>query len=467
MDKKWKRSFHDLLIAGFSMSMSMSVAMTSAQASSTEYVMKSASDSSYNIFAAFNHPEHSLKIIGTNFTRDAKVAFGKPGQHGVNMLNSEFVDAMTLWVPELPYPIYAGDYRVIVFGDGVKLHEGRCPKLSSSSGYESDRDDSDEKDDGHDGDDRYSSKGNRYSDKDDDDDDDDDDKDDRYYRYTSYSKSDDDHDSGDLTHDRLDSGLGKCDEFIVSIGKMGPVGPQGDPGPVGPHGPKGDMGPEGKMGPKGDMGPEGKMGPKGDTGPEGKMGPKGDTGPEGKMGPKGDTGPKGDMGPEGKMGQKGDMGPKGNVGPRGPKGDTGPEGKMGPIGPMGFQGPKGDKGEPGKRGPMGPMGPKGPHGPQGPAGLLDKKIVEVNCVVEPIVAGSIRLEACLAQCEPGTMVIGGGCSVFSASPLVLIRNIPITHNNSTEPGGWECGLRNLDNDKRSFTSIVEVKAICAVMPNIR
>ena len=90
----------------------------------------------------------------------------------------------------------------------------------------------------------------------------------------------------------------------------------------------------------------------GAVGPEGPQGPKGDTGPQGL---KGDTGPQGPQGPEGPVGPQG---PQGDMGPQGLKGDTGPQG------PQGLQGPEGPQGV------AGPPGPAGPEGPPGSAADL-------------------------------------------------------------------------------------------------
>jgi hypothetical protein len=85
----------------------------------------------------------------------------------------------------------------------------------------------------------------------------------------------------------------KSDIIDVTIGAIGPEGPQGEQGPIGPPGPKGDTG---SPGPKGDTGATGPPGPIGLTGPQGPSGPQGDPGPQG---PQGIQGPKGDPGPQG------------------------------------------------------------------------------------------------------------------------------------------------------------------------
>lgn len=88
------------------------------------------------------------------------------------------------------------------------------------------------------------------------------------------------------------TGMGetKRGSYDLTIGAVGPQGPQGD---VGPQGPKGDTG---AQGPKGDKGDTGAQGPRGFTGARGPKGDKGDTGARGPKGDKGDTGAQGPAG---------------------------------------------------------------------------------------------------------------------------------------------------------------------------
>ncbi|ACV26582.1 collagen-like protein [Kangiella koreensis] len=166
-------------------------------------------------------------------------------------------------------------------------------------------------------------------------------------------------------------------------GDTGPAGPQGDTGPAGPQGdtgpagPQGDTGPAGPQGDTGATGPQGPAGPQGETGATGPQGPKGDTGDTGATGPQGPKGDTGDTGATGPQGPKGDTGDTGATGPQGPKGDTGDTGATGPQGPKGDtgdtgatgpQGPKGDTGDTGATGPQGPMGPQGAKGDTGDTG---------------------------------------------------------------------------------------------------
>ncbi len=73
----------------------------------------------------------------------------------------------------------------------------------------------------------------------------------------------------------------RSDEFWVTIGAMGPAGPQGPAGAAGPMGATGLAGPAGPQGSKGDTGPQG---PKGDAGPQGPAGPAGPPGGSGEAG---------------------------------------------------------------------------------------------------------------------------------------------------------------------------------------
>jgi hypothetical protein len=77
------------------------------------------------------------------------------------------------------------------------------------------------------------------------------------------------------------------DPFEVTIGAVGPPGPQGAEGPPGRQGTAGTMGPQGLAGPPGPPGFPGAAGPQGPAGPQGTPGAAGPTGPAGPAGPPG------------------------------------------------------------------------------------------------------------------------------------------------------------------------------------
>jgi hypothetical protein len=79
----------------------------------------------------------------------------------------------------------------------------------------------------------------------------------------------------------------------------------------------------------------------------------GAVGPPGPQGPIGLTGA---TGPQGATGLEGPMGPSGVDGLPGPQGPPGPQGLQGAIGPAGPQGPQGGTGATGAAGPQGPAG---------------------------------------------------------------------------------------------------------------
>ncbi|MBE9549832.1 MAG: collagen-like protein, partial [Proteobacteria bacterium] len=89
------------------------------------------------------------------------------------------------------------------------------------------------------------------------------------------------------------------DEYDLTIGAVGPEGPQGvqgklgDTGAQGVQGKLGDTGAQGVQGKLGDTGAQGVQGKLGDTGAQGVQGKLGDTGPQGVQGKLGDTGPQG------------------------------------------------------------------------------------------------------------------------------------------------------------------------------
>lgn len=152
----------------------------------------------------------------------------------------------------------------------------------------------------------------------------------------------------------------RLDEMAITIGAVGPDGPQGEIGPIGPQGPQGERGPLGDPGPQGEQGIQGPPGPQGE---------------QGSQGIRGETGPQGEQGPQGLQGEQGPQGEQGEVGPTGPQGVAGPPGSEGPTGPPGLNGmdgPQGPQGDPGPQGVPGPPGPPGPGaalaGQQCPAG---------------------------------------------------------------------------------------------------
>jgi hypothetical protein len=61
--------------------------------------------------------------------------------------------------------------------------------------------------------------------------------------------------------------------FGVTLGAVGPTGPQGPTGPAGLQGPAGPAGAQGPAGPQGATGPQGGQGPTGPQGPPGPAGP--------------------------------------------------------------------------------------------------------------------------------------------------------------------------------------------------
>ncbi len=167
------------------------------------------------------------------------------------------------------------------------------------------------------------------------------------------------------------------DEYDLTIGAVGPEGPQGEQGKLGPQGEQGKVGAQGeqgKIGPEGAQGEQGKIGPEGAQGEQGKIGPEGAQGEQGKIGPEGAQGEQGKIGPEGAQGEQGKIGPEGaqgeqgKLGPQGEQGKVGAQGEQGKLGPQGEQGKVGAQGEQGKLGPQGEQGKVGAQGEQGKLG---------------------------------------------------------------------------------------------------
>ncbi len=171
----------------------------------------------------------------------------------------------------------------------------------------------------------------------------------------------------------LQSGM-QHDLYDLTLGAVGPQGPQGKQGDIGPQGPQGKVGDTGAQGPQGKQGDTGAQGPQGKQGDEGAQGPQGKQGDEGAQGPQGKQGDQGEQGPQGKVGDTGAQGPQGKQGdtgaqgPQGKQGDTGAQGPQGKVGDTGAQGPQGKVGDTGAQGPQGKQGDTGAQGPQGKPG---------------------------------------------------------------------------------------------------
>lgn len=83
---------------------------------------------------------------------------------------------------------------------------------------------------------------------------------------------------------RTGSGTVQSASYDLSIGLVGPTGPQGVPGEVGPPGPQGEPGPVGPQGDEGAQGAPGEQGPPGEPGPAGPPGQPGVPGEPGLSG---------------------------------------------------------------------------------------------------------------------------------------------------------------------------------------
>ena len=169
-------------------------------------------------------------------------------------------------------------------------------------------------------------------------------------------------------------GIGETqhDEHHLTVGAIGPEGPQGAAGPQGDPGPQGLQGEAGPQGPQGNSGPVGPIGLQGPAGPAGASGAEGTPGTDGSKwladsgAPDTAAGVIGDFylntdsgeyfektdvaiwasagnltGPQGTQGDPGSQGPQGDPGPQGLVGKTGPQGAPGPAGKPGQNGADG------------------------------------------------------------------------------------------------------------------------------
>ena len=82
----------------------------------------------------------------------------------------------------------------------------------------------------------------------------------------------------------------QTDTYDLTVGAVGPEGPQG---PQGEQGLPGEQGLQGEQGPPGEQGPQGEQGPPGEQGLQGEPGLAGVPGPQGSPGPQGEPGPPG------------------------------------------------------------------------------------------------------------------------------------------------------------------------------
>jgi hypothetical protein len=246
--------------------------------------------------------------------------------------------------------------------------------------------------------------------------------------------------------------------FIVSLGVLGPVGPQGSTGATGAQGPKGDTGATGAQGPQGNTGAtgaQGQQGAQGNAGATGAQGSKGDTGSNGAQGPQGNTGStgaqglKGDTGSNGAQGLKGDTGSTGAQGTQGNTGSNGAQGLKGDTGSTGAQGLKGDTGATGSQGAQGNAGAAGAQGlkgdtgamgAQGPAGsshAYDNFQSSVAITTSPTTVASVTLPsgnyALMAKVEVANGPVNN--TSFSCQLLAGLVVIDIIGSNGSQGGG--------------------------------
>ncbi len=237
-------------------------------------------------------------------------------------------------------------------------------------------------------------------------------------------------------------------EKLITWNQTGPTGPQGLTGAQGPQGVTGATGSAGPQGATGANGTNGTNGTDGNTvlygtgAPAAGIGVAGDFyidtdlitiyGPKTTTWPTGTSlvGPQGLRGDTGTTGTKGDTGATGATGPQGQqglKGDTGATGATGPQGATGASGTKGDTGATGAVGPQGPTGPQGATGATGATGPAGSTIVQGTPVFSESAAHKGLLVTAGAVCPAGTVVLGGGGSVWntdSHEKSALVTSVP-------------------------------------------
>lgn len=164
------------------------------------------------------------------------------------------------------------------------------------------------------------------------------------------------------------------------------------------------------------------------------------------------------------QGADGTSGRDGRDGVQGPKGDLGPQGPVGPQGLQGDPGPQGPKGEQGDQGPIGPQGPAGPQGPQGIQGVMGPKGLQgesgVSLTSDRVysVAGQSPVSynystvVASAFCNPGDILLTGGCNLGNVDGTRLIEFGP-DFNAQTNKRYYACTIT-------AYNASVVAKALC-------
>ena len=140
-------------------------------------------------------------------------------------------------------------------------------------------------------------------------------------------------------------------------------------------------------------------------------------------------------------------------GPPGPPGLPGVAGTVGPVGPVGPAGPPGRDGAPGVVGPSGAPGPTGP-------GLALRPKVATSGVLERPIAGT--LVTLTAECDPGTVPVGGGLTNVVGNP----QDEPRTHLLDSGPTatGWHSDATVVSTFSFGGTLEVLVTVLCMEAP---
>jgi|SRR5262245_25356690 len=149
-------------------------------------------------------------------------------------------------------------------------------------------------------------------------------------------------------------------------------------------------------------------------------------------------------------------------GPPGPPGVAGEPGAVGPagaIGPRGPVGPRGLVGPPGAPGGLGPSGPPGPTGPTGGAAAPTARSGSSGMLARPQ-AGT--LVAVAADCDPGTVPIGGGLSNLVANPQDTSR-VHLLDSGPTATG-WHSNATVISTFSNGGTLEVVVTVFCVEAP---
>jgi hypothetical protein len=160
------------------------------------------------------------------------------------------------------------------------------------------------------------------------------------------------------------------------------------------------------------------------------LGAVGPQGPQGLAGPAGATGATGPAGAAGPAGATGATGPAGAAGPAGATGATGPAGPAGPAGATGATGPAGPAGATGATGPAGPVGPTGTSTALNPTNIYINTCTPTATAEQNYCMCNSISDTSATGGVPYDLAITGGasCTFITVESWTLVSSAPINYD---------------------------------------